>query len=90
MLGGAPLEYRINVANKLYRPARFNVWVEGLDSDSYQLSAQSLLMPSTGRSDLKLRISKTLTRGLHPFLVHIQADDGWHDTFRVEHLSTGE
>ena len=90
MLGGAPLEYRINVANKLYRPARFNVWVEGLDSDSYQLSAQSLLMPSTGRSDLKLRISKTLTRGLHPFLVHIQADDGWHDTFRVEHFSTGE
>jgi hypothetical protein len=81
--------YRINIANKLYRPTRFSVSVEGLDSDSYELSAKSLTMPGTGRTDIKLHISDNLSKGLHPFLVHIQADDGWQDSFRVQHFASG-
>lgn len=89
MHGGSPQEYRINIANKLYRPVRFSVSVEGLDSNSYQLSKRALTMPGTGRTDLQLRISKNLSKGLHSFLVRVQADDGWHDTFRVQHFSPG-
>jgi len=89
MQGDTLQDYRINIANKLYHPARFSVTLEGLDSGSYELSKDTLVMPTTGRADIELRISESLTKGIHPFLVRLQADDGWQASFRVQHFASG-
>jgi len=87
--GDRLVDYRINIANKLYRPARFTISVEGLAPASYRLSSATLLMNSTGREDLELQLSETLPKGLHPFLVRVQSDSGWQGSFRVHHFASG-
>jgi polyferredoxin len=88
--GDTLVDYRINIANKLYRPVHFSVTIEGLPQGSYQLSSSTLVMAGTGREDLELHLSETLAKGLYPFVVRIQSDTGWHDSFRVHHFSSGE
>jgi len=87
--GDALLDYRINIANKLYRPARFRVSIEGLAAADYRLSATTLTMAGTGRQDLQLHLSDALPKGLHPFVVRLESDTGWQDSFRVHHFSSG-
>ena len=87
--GDTLVDYRINIANKLYRKARFTILVEGLPPGSYQLSSAMLEMNGTGRRDVDLRLSKSLAKGLHPFLVRVESDTGWQDSFRVQHFSSG-
>ena len=82
-------DYRINIANKLYRPVQFDVSIEGVAADKYQLSTSTLVMDSAGRTDIDLRISDFLPKGLHPILVRLQADDGWHESFRIQHFAAG-
>jgi len=36
-----------------------------------------------------LRISDFLPKGLYPILVRLQADDGWHESFRIQHFAAG-
>jgi polyferredoxin len=88
--GDTLVDYRIQIANKMYRPAHFTISVEGLPQDSYQLSSPVLQMSSTGREDLSLRLSESLPKGLHPFLVRVQSDAGWQSSFRVQHFSSGD
>jgi polyferredoxin len=88
--GGQLLDYRINIANKLYQPARFTITIEGLPQGSYRLPQATLVMASTGREDLNLHLSASLAKGLYPFIVRVQSDAGWQDSFRVHHFSSGE
>lgn len=82
-------DYRINIANKLYRPVEFRISIEGLASDQYTLASDTMAMPTTGRRDIALTITESLEKGLHPIWVHIKADDGWQDRFRIQHYAAG-
>lgn len=87
--GDTLVDYRINIANKLYRRARFSIAIDGLPPGSYRLSSATLDMDGTGRRDIELRLSTSLAKGLHPFLVRVRSDSGWQDSFRVQHFSSG-
>ncbi|MBI3901484.1 MAG: 4Fe-4S binding protein [Nitrosomonadales bacterium] len=80
-------DYRISIANKLYRPARFTVRVQGLPEGSYHLSTNEIKLSSAGRESLTLFIEQGLPRGLYSFVVEVSADDGWTGRFQMQHLS---
>ena len=83
-------DYRIEVAHKMYRPARVRLEVEGLPEGSYRLSRSELVFEGTGHRDAVLHIDPGLPRGLHPVLVRARSDDGWSATFRIQHFAMGE
>lgn len=83
-------DYRINVVNKLYRPVEFKVSVEGLEPHQYRLSRSELSLATVGRGDINLHIQSTLPPGIHGVLVHVEADDGWRKSFRIQHFVEGE
>lgn len=87
--GGQINDYRINVASKLYRPVSLSVSVEGLPEGAYRLEAGTMEFTGAGRQDLQLQIAGSLSPGLHPFLVHVDSEDGKRRTFRVHHLVQG-
>jgi hypothetical protein len=86
-LHGAQInDYRVAVSNKLYHPAFARVSVEGLPPEAYTLSAAQANFTSAGRIDLNLHVADGLPPGLHSLLVRVRADNGWEDTFRVQHF----
>lgn len=87
--GAQILDYRISVANKFYEPARLNVAVEGLDEGQYTLERNSVEFETAGRINVELKISPELAKGLHPVLVRVKSEDGWEESFRVQHFSAG-
>ena len=88
--GNMVVDYRINVANKLYQPALLNIEIEGLPEGSYQLSSSEARFDSAGRLDVDLHLSESLAKGLYPFIVRLSAADGWQNTFRVSHFAAGK
>lgn len=87
--GAQILDYRISLANKFYEPTRLNVAVEGLREDQYTLAAKSVEFETAGRINLELKISPALAKGLYPILVRVKSEDGWEESFRVQHFSAG-
>ncbi len=87
---GAIQDYRIEVAHKMYRPARVRLEVEGLPEGSYRLSRSELVFDSTGHLDAVLHVDPRLPRGLYPVLVRARSDDGWSAAFRIQHFAKGE
>lgn len=87
-LGGSSMnEYRIRVANKLYRNVVLNVEVEGLPAGGYQLASSSATFDTAGRLDIPMHIESTnLKPGLLPFFVRVSSAEGWQQTFRVQHF----
>lgn len=83
------LDYRISVANKYYEPARLHVAVEGLPAGSYVLERDTVDFDTAGRLNVELSISRDLPKGLHPVVVHVKSEDGWKESFRVQHFSAG-
>lgn len=79
--------YRISIANKLYEPAAMTVSIEGLPAGSYKLSRERVDFASTGRQDVRLEVSPQLSKGLHPILVKVRANDGWEKSFRLQHFA---
>lgn len=79
-------DYRIAVSNKLYRPADLSVKVQNLSEREYVLSDSQVHFDGAGRVDLNLHINNTLGKGLHSFLVNIESEDGWKDSYRVQHF----
>ena len=79
-------DYRVAVSNKLYRDTDVTVSIEGLPETSYTLSKKQLHFATAGRVDLNLHIKPNLSPGLHSFLVHANAADGWSDAYRVQHF----
>ena len=87
--GAKVLDYRINVAHKLYRPTDISFRIEGLDKDVYQLEKSQVHFDTAGRQDVKLHISESLAKGLYRFRVFASADDGWSGVFDVTHFAPG-
>lgn len=87
---GTIQDYRIGLANKLYKEALLKVRVEGLPAASYQLSANEMAFTTVGRKDLNVHIAPVLAKGLHPFIVHVEAQDGWRASYRVQHFVSSE
>jgi polyferredoxin len=79
-------DYRIGVSHKLYRDADVTVRIEGLPENSYSLPQSVLHFDTAERIDLNLHIESNLPPGVHSFLVHVDAADGWHDAYRVQHF----
>ena len=87
MLHGDHIQnYRVNVANKLYQPTTVHVSVEGLPEESYSLSDDKVVFDTAGRGDLNLHIENTLSPGLHVITVHARSENGWQETYSVQHL----
>jgi polyferredoxin len=83
-------DYRINVANKLYRPVDLKLSVEGLPAADYRLERSEVRFATAGRQDVNLHIDG-LPPGLHPFLVHLETPTGERLSYRVQHfVSDGE
>ena len=79
-------EYRIEVANKRYRPGELNIAVEGLPADGYTLSASHVNLATVGRASVFLSVSPKLQRGIHPFVVVVRSGDGWTGHFNLQHF----
>jgi polyferredoxin len=79
-------DYRVAVSHKLYKAAELQVSVEGLVAQNYRLSNSTVTFNEAGRVDLTLHMEDNIAPGLHRFLVHVNAKDGWHDVFRVQHF----
>ncbi|MDR0480534.1 MAG: 4Fe-4S binding protein [Gallionellaceae bacterium] len=80
-------DYRIFVANKLYRPAQFTVRVQGLPAGSYQLSEDEVKLATAGRESLILSIKPNLPHGMYSFTVEVTSADGWTDRVQMQHFS---
>ena len=87
--GDKILDYRISLANKFYENSRLYVSVEGLDSQDYTLETETVDFDTAGRINVELNISPDLPKGLYPVLVRVKSEDGWEDSFRVQHFSAG-
>lgn len=87
--GDKILDYRISVANKFYEPTRLYVSVDGLEQDAYTLSNDWVDFDTAGRINVELSISPDLPKGLHPVLVRVKSENGWEDSFRLQHFSAG-
>jgi polyferredoxin len=79
-------DYRISLANKLYRPVMLSIEVEGLPQDSYALDVTQVSFISAGRQDVNLHIQGDLPSGLHPVLIHVVGADGRRESFRIQHF----
>jgi len=88
--GGAILDYRISIANKLYRPREMRVSVKGLSEGQFQLSRKQTSFTTTGRRDINLHIDKNLPKGVYPLSITVDSGDGQQrQQFRIQHLSLG-
>jgi polyferredoxin len=79
-------EYRIEIANKRYRPAELQVSVEGFPKGEYALSSDRVNLATVGRTSVFLTVSPELKHGLYPFTVIVRAKDGWVGRFGLEHF----
>ena len=83
------LDYRINIAHKLYHPTDVSLRITGLDANVYQLEKDRVHFDSAGREDVKLHINESLPKGLYRFRVVAKADDGWSGVFDITHFAPG-
>jgi len=88
--GAKVLDYRINIAHKVYQPTDISFRIEGIDPAVYQLEKNKVHFDSAGRQDIKLHINESLPKGLYRFHVFARADDGWSGVFDVTHFAPGE
>ena len=88
--GAKVLDYRINVAHKLYHPADITLHIEGLEPSQYRLQATAVHFDTAGRKDVALHINETMPKGLYRFRVLASADNGWHRAFDVTHFAPGD
>lgn len=80
-------DYRINVSNKSYRPASVAIHVEGLPEGSYTLDNRQLSFQTADRKDLNLHIDENLPNGLYTIVVRANSDDGWQESFSIQHFT---
>jgi len=88
--GAKVLDYRINVAHKLYHPVDIRLRIEGLEPSQYQLQSEQLHFDTAGRKDVALHLKESLPKGLYRFRVYATADNGWSDVFDVTHFAPGD
>jgi len=89
MSGTTALDYRINLANKRYQPARIQLRVEGMAASMYRLEQDQVRWQTVGRKDVMLHFSPEMKKGLHRLTVLAESDDGWTDSFKVTYYAEG-
>jgi len=87
--GAKVLDYRINVAHKLYHPTDITLRLEGLDAAQYQLQSTQVHFDTAGRKDVDLHIVESLPKGLYRFRVFASSTNGWSGVFDVTHFAPG-
>lgn len=88
-LGTQILDYRINLANKLYAPADFEIHIDGLRQGDYVLEKDKVHFAEAGRKDIALHLRPDLPRGILTFSVRVIGPNGWQQRFDVRHFSPG-
>ncbi len=89
--GGQISDYRISIANKLYRPAHMKIEVAGLPADRIALNRTSITFDGAGREDANLHIDDALDKGIYSLRVTVtNLDDGIVRTYRLQHLAEGK
>jgi len=81
------LEYRINIAYKMFHPEMMHIRVTGLDDKAYSLEKSELGFDSAGRQDVMLHVNAALPPGLYRFKVSVEAESGWSRIFNLVHYS---
>jgi len=84
---GHVLDYRINIAHKLYAPDTMHIRIKGLEPQDYVLEKSEVKFNGAGRQDVMLHLDKGLASGLHRFKVLVDADSGWSADFNVVHFA---
>ena len=79
-------DYRVAVSNKYYGKASLAVTIQGLPEQGYTLSKPVAEFTEAGRVDLNLHIDADLEPGLHSFIVTAESEDGWRESYRVQHF----
>jgi len=79
-------QYRVHLANKMYQPGRIKVSVQGLPEGAYQITHEVAQFDTVGRQDVWINIQGDIHPGLHTFTVKAESDDGWTDSYRVQHF----
>jgi len=87
--GAKVLDYRINVAHKLYHPTDITLRIEGLDPAQYQLQSTRVRFDTAGRKDVALHVIESLPKGLYRFRVYATSTSGWSGVFDVTHFAPG-
>ena len=82
---GKVLDYRINIAHKLYSKADVSLKVKG-PNNSFLLDKYNVHFETAGRQDVILHVPDNLPAGLHRFRVLASASNGWSDEFEVTHF----
>ena len=88
--GSQILDYRISLANKFYEPTALHVAVEGLEPGQFALQNEHVQFDTAGRINVSLSVSPDLPKGLYPIMVRVNSDDGWQESFRLQHFSAGD
>jgi len=84
---GEMLNYRINIAYKLFRPEIMHIRVQGLDDHTYTLAKSEIGFNGAGRKDVILHIKAGLPAGLYRFKVSVESDGGWAKDFNLVHYA---
>ncbi|MDH5256381.1 MAG: 4Fe-4S binding protein [Gammaproteobacteria bacterium] len=79
-------EYRINIANKIYRQGDVEISIHGIDDKFYALSKNKMSFDSVGRQDSFVTLGSGLSKGLHSFIVKVESKDGWKQQIRMQHF----
>ncbi|MDX8401183.1 MAG: 4Fe-4S dicluster domain-containing protein, partial [Mariprofundaceae bacterium] len=88
--GEKVLDYRVNIAWKLYRPADMEIRVDGLPEGAFRLARRRAHFDTAGRLDVPLHIDAGLPQGVHRFTVTVRAGQEWEKSFGVVHYAPGE
>ncbi len=88
--GAQVLDYRVNIAWKLYRPTDMTIAIQGLPEGMAHLARRKVHFDTVGRVDVPLHLDARLAKGVHRFTVTVRtADGGWQKSFRVVHYAPG-
>ncbi len=81
------LDYRINIAYKLFRPDIMHISVQGLEPHTYTLEKSAVGFDGAGRQDVMLHLDGSLAAGLYRFKVSVTSDGGWSRDFQLVHYA---
>jgi len=79
-------DYRISVSNKLYQNATAYLTVQGLPEGGFTLSKDQIQFTSANRIDVNLHINADMPPGIHRFIINVETEDGWQDSYRIQHF----
>jgi len=84
-------DYVVHLSNKRYHPVNVRIAVRGLATNQYLLDKSFVHFDSAGMRNIGLHLNgKTISHGLHRFVVHLESNDGWHTDFPVSYYDVDD